>query len=393
MSDMGNKNNIHVDVYNADGTLAQHEEGHNFVSINLKEFGKLALRGMLTNRKAYNRTYSSYAHFDFIDSEMINTMYCTDSTDAESPTTEITIPGNTIAYATLNNAYAQTTGTRGSVSTALSVCDNKKAKFVCEWNESTGNGTFQSVCLGNKSLGIVPEMIPYDFEKEFIGIAYGGGYYWTGELNTKTILKLNATTFAIEEEIDVSSVLVANVRDLTYYNGSLYIVDGNSIYSHVLATGVTSVFVSASYLYSITNDGTYLYVSNTSANLIQRYSFTGTYVDAVNVGEAVFGISFHNSTLYITIGTAIYELNYGTGAKTQIGTIKSNSVYGLTSNGSDLICCTGFITYTTQASYSYMLGKIKHFTNQDMFNRVLLPSPVTKSQGQTMKVTCTVTFA
>ena len=110
------KNNVCVEVFNKDGSLDQKTEGHNFISININKWAKYALRTMLGNHKNYSRLYSSQNIGDFIDNAFIHWMYCTDSTAAESPTTEVTVPGTTIADADLNKAFAQTTGTKGTVS-------------------------------------------------------------------------------------------------------------------------------------------------------------------------------------------------------------------------------------------------------------------------------------
>lgn len=391
-------NNISVDVFNANGTLAQHEEGHNFVSINLKKFGELLLREFLTNAKEYNQTYSMYHIANTYQYEGVNAMYCTDDTSTESPTTEVTIPGNTVAYATLQSAFAQTTGTRGSVSEALSICDNKKAKFVCEWNESTGNGTFQSVCLGNKNIGIIPEMIAYDNDVvQKRGMAYGGGYYWTSQAGTKIIEKLNATTFAVEETIDLSSDLDSNIIDLTYHNGTLYI-SGTGIYSYVISTGVVTE-ITGSNAFGLATDGSYLYASSSSSSeIITKISFAGATVESKSVPDVsvgFYGLTYYNGLIYFADSNRkIGTFNWSTEESNVFGSVECKNIYGITNNGSEVIYNVQHIIYQgASAEYTTSFAKIDTTSARDMFNRVLLPSSVTKAQGQTMTVTCTITFS
>lgn len=399
---VGIKNNICVKVFKKDGSLKQKVEGHNFVSVNMDKWAELTLKTMLCNYKNYSRNYSIKNVSDFLSAAFITWLYCTDDTNAESPTTEVTIPGNVVADADLRKAFAQTTGTQGSISESESVCDNKKAKFIAEWIGDTGNGTFQSVCLGriNPYVLALPNPIEYDYERNLKGIEKGGGFAWSIDYDSqKVILKLDETTFEFIEEIDLTSISgFSFINDITYYNDELYFSTGSGVWKYNLTTATTTqVVVNTRIYYGITNDGSHFFTINDFNNTtVLEYEFDGTFSNAYTnkSANASLSLAIDGNNIYTSNSDGhIYQSLFSTTGITLLadyGTI----IYGLILDSGVL---KGVMRYNNidgdgNTILTYGLFKFDNYNIANLFDRVLLPFSVTKNLGETMRVEVTITF-
>lgn len=287
------KVNVVVEVRNKDGSIAQVEKGHNFVTKNVETFLRQCASSLFSQHKNNSRGWSVFRSFSLRDYSLLDWMYCTDYTGVEDPSTERDIVGNDVATAYLVEPYAQTTGVRGSISSAQSTFNNAYAKIACEWNETTGNGTFQSICFGNRNWSFkFPE--PKRF---FHGDLYGdlnkddvvliertkvGGYIVT--MDDYSTCKIYDSNLILQHTVDVKSQVVAR-DDITYNQSN---IDGELI---------------SRSLFFRDFDGTNILITNNHYNYAFVYKVSDNTVNKVYSSYyygARFSLKYPNAITYIT---------------------------------------------------------------------------------------------
>lgn len=73
----------------------------------------------------------------------------TDCTEAESPNTETLVRGNIIGWAYRDNTVGQSGTTQGVLNSSESYGEAGHIHLVFDWPTNAGNGTFQSICFNN----------------------------------------------------------------------------------------------------------------------------------------------------------------------------------------------------------------------------------------------------
>lgn len=187
-------------------------EGHNFISVDcialLKRLQKLyfAQNNPVMYMQQVSLTPNDNQDMD-IDGAF-KWLYLSDSTNAESPTTETGIPGNIVGYAN-RLPYSGTDIMRGAINQNESYANDDKCRWVWDFATDRANGTIGSVGLCR---AIVPS--PFSLEnitpssmtemnmsllfeattRAYTNVQYSGGYFWA--LYGATIYKLDPSTFA-----------------------------------------------------------------------------------------------------------------------------------------------------------------------------------------------------
>ena len=357
------KGEVTIELFDGD-TLVQREKSSNFIT-----------KGMdfLYKRLAMSTFYGS----------PLDKMILTNADHAAEPLTEWLIKGDMIGYAFTNAAYAGTDIYRGSINQLESDFNMvDRIHIVVDFPTSAGNGTIESVYFTSDWNSSVVNLtaakgIKNPFPSIYSVTQYNTKYYAIlspqGYSNDSNILYVYDENFVFEQEI----ILPDDVIDITAYNGDLYFAGYNNYGGAGITklpiinlTGTWTQVLTGDYygiIYDVdnnrfmTNSGAYIKLYDTnfnylSSNPIDIYFDTdGDYGSSQRVLTYVDG-TFIDSRFTVDPSGSMIDRGGG------IGIVGAFYDYIVTSSG-------------------YLYPKIG-FTS-----RFKLPSPVTKTSTNTMKVT------
>jgi len=300
---------------------------------------------------AFNKTNTYQGYFN------MDNIYLTTSTLPENtPYNLFNYDGITIGWA--NKAtYSGSDTQRGTPNSAETYANDEKIHWVFDWPTHAANGTFQTIIWSNTLVltaiyeGPINVGINTGTSYSGFGLTYDGSYLyalsWDGKL-----YKLTTSGTLISGPINVGINTGASSSDF-------------------------GLACDGSYLYALSQDGK-LYKLTTSGTVINGPINVGINTGTISSG---FGLACDGSYLYAlsqdgklykltTSGTLINgPINVG------INTGTGYSGFGLTYDGSYLYALSwdGWLYKNINAYASY-------------FARTLLPSPITKTNQNTMKV-------
>ena len=328
-----------------------------------------------------------YGMLSFNAFPLVNSLYCTDYSEPEDPEAEVSIQGKTTAYAELGSAYAQVNGIRGSVNESESYVYGNKARFVCEWITTTGNGTFRSICLSNSSA-------KYYYESEFvaeINTASSGDDYVMGLTSNKDYIfvKVRDVLYKIacyfnvvfQKKIDNSSNFVNNITCSNnklyghyYFDRKAYLaeIDIDNFEINILKEiyGLQAVAITNEYFmirhYDNTNK---LSLLNDSLGIIKTYKDT-----TISTNE-IYSV---NNKIYKVYNNVYYELIFSeTGVNTETKSIARYPIFFKDQ----------FYYFVYSENKKFNIYKTDLLFPHNLFSRVRLSEAVTKNDTQTMKIT------
>lgn len=381
-------NKCKVELYNTDGSLAHSEEKHNYVT-----------KGYLSQIENYAKNLI-YGGFGFGGTQHIvnNTLLninITNNTDAIDTNNGV-FDDVIVGWADLSEQYAGTDTLTGTTNYNESCYDGTTAKIVIDFGTDKGNGTFQTIHTSNGKDTFERAILPMVSIKNFSDI-----------VGSSNIIMCTDSTYLYiaKAQIGINNIYRFNKTTLAY-----------------VSTIALSQAVNA---YDITSDGSYLYFCNgtNSSAVIYKYLLSGTFQGSHDTGGSyLYGIDYFNSKLYLnqqsiaTINTDFTGLATIGGGGTNDTQLTNDGVnlYSNTATFSSIYRSTKKVdpsdgstiwNYTTASLYGicYFNGDLfasnsgMHKIDTDNpFNvatRVLLDSPVTKNDTQTMKITYTFNFS
>lgn len=375
------KNTVTVEVFNADGSLAQREVKKNYVTEGYLKNIEAYARGLIYSGTSLSGAISNgYGLSEFV--LLTNNSDAVDTTDGVFTDALVGL-----SYTDSNTLGAPLGGSRNS---AESYRSNKEMKLVIDFATDRANGTFQTVHLGNDS----DDPITTDNNR------------------------VNGFTVASLLDIPLSTA-TSICADATY----LYIPEGDdtihrynkTTYQYVDA--ITLATPTSSSIYDIETDGTHFYITTgTAGDTIEKYTLAGAQVTTLSITNP-YGITIVGSTIYYNNSSgSLYTLDTGlVGPATFVGTLPY-ILNRITTDGTDIIGVIGgeiLASFTTAAALvtyygltPYDVNGLAHKTGDVYFtagannigltdastpynviSRARLDSPVTKNNTQTMKVT------
>jgi hypothetical protein len=425
------KGHCRIELYDAEtGELCEAAEGDNFVNPLLantifKQVQKLIVAGGIPNGgldlpNINNNTLDGLFRY----------LVLTDYSGAESPSTEVSIPGNMIGWAN-RSSYAGGSSVEGSINVSESFGNETLAHWVFDFPTNCANGTINSICWSY----VYPESQGYymmpgkmcgsnwvwltRFVRTYTYVAAGDGYFWGYLANGSnyTVYKIDPTQAYAEISSFNLPTAPMGVRFvetggyLYYTNQSNYVVKYNiSAGTYVQSATAIAVWNTYTHLVQAT-DGTYLYMSWIGGYAAMRVRMSdltlmesGKYIQ-VNGTFSAFYFVYISGQLYI-INTynpsqGLYTVNWTTGS----GSITANFAapfYGDSSLFSD-----GTTLYSTYTEQFYSINGngtslmnlasnpagITGIANYNLMARKLLGSPIVKTSSKTMKIIYEFTFS
>ncbi len=404
------------------GELTDVREGYNFISNALlttlmKQAQKALFAGSPNSGMGLPPLYpllnygsSSNCNYD----GMFRYLVLTDSALAESPTTENSIPGNVVGFAS-RAPYVGSDSKTGTINQAESFGDETKAHWVFDFATNVANGTINSVCwtyaypevLGSY---MIPEKMSgtnISFLTKFVRIygnplTYGDGYFWA--FSGTTVYKIDPATF---QEVATYTLNSSPGGYICVRNGYLYYpTQSYYLRKHKLSDGtyvqssatVCNYYNGGNYIYNATTvDDTYIYLSGTNYSVICRIKVSDlTLMDTRNLATPVpaftncYGLHLRGGVLYAVNPTlGIYSYDY----VNQILTLVNNGIRDsqLFSDGTSFYLgyTENYLFNGSQLQSNTQLGLIADITAFKTYNlmaRKLLGTPVVKTSAKTMKI-------
>lgn len=324
--------------------------------------------------------------------------------------------GEAVAWANKSTYSGADTG-RGSPNTTECEADATRAKWVFDWPTHAGNGTIRSAGWRPTSDETDFELVGgaqylYSLMADYAaGITGGvclladGSYVWTARDSTnfrKGSLADCAANTAVAwgptgTQVGVVSPAAVCVDDThMYVTGGVATSVGTVIRKFTIPTGVGAVTASSitvpgySTLIGVAYDGTMLWVlDNTSGKMVRCDKSTGAIDREFTPRPGAIGCCFWPER-----GTLLVLLSNGRLCEYDLdGNLIMVARYGtsVTNGGQPFIGPDQLIGFTNNFSGSNSTSRF-NYGKAWVGSRVLLPSAITKTSLQTMKLTYTFTY-
>jgi len=142
-----------VELKNVRGKTVEKVEGDNFISSTVLNHALRALQRSFFSIPFNNRDFYDISNF------FPTHMLYTDSATAENPLTEVAVTGNVIGFSSLDG-QTSTEARRGIINTAESSHNINRTRIVCDWSTDRGNGICRSIyfTLGSWMNTLIPPM-------------------------------------------------------------------------------------------------------------------------------------------------------------------------------------------------------------------------------------------
>ena len=431
-----------IELYDAEtGELTDAVEGDNFIansvlSLYLKAMQKNLWMGCPNGGLQYMQNSSNNNNIP--NCGVFRYIVLTDSTTAEDPTNEYSVPGNMVGWAYFYT-YIGTDTHEGSINLAESFANEDMCHWVFDWPTNAGNGTINSVCWayiwpenpgaymvagGNNPCLSANLTWLAKLPRTYGWLAAGGGYIWgfidttTNGVTTTTLYKIDPTQNY--QEIATYAVPSPGIMyNLTYLDGCIYYFN-NSGYLTCYNLSTQAATSSSTYVSQqkvCTTDGTYLYAISTSTSYsytIYRYNpSTLALVDSKNIDNGgTNSIYYYNNLFFLSgvlygvigrvaqegtnptnpnVNNGIASINYAAGTCTFVDYFQDSNIFSDTEQANLYQLMTGSFIYesSTWANTTHQLCKCPNpgsFQTYNLMARKLLSSPIIKTSSQTMKV-------
>ncbi|WP_378209989.1 hypothetical protein [Anoxybacteroides rupiense] len=410
------------------GKKVEEVTAENFISINMKDYLEYILMSEYSKIGAWSTSSKTYSESNMrlITSRLFpfDTIALTTDSRPENPQNERVVMGDIVGYA-FKNEYVGTDTRRGTINAAESYTDRGIAHFVFDFSTQAANGTFSSV-VWYSDVGTSGISAQRFYQKNYEwyvalkgnngmannsdyrgGLCFDGSSFWTyesfgsGPRKIAEILVAPGTngktaTFTLGRVWDSHFSGSSDVAyDMTYDADFIYYVMGgrgnyNTIYKIKKSDGTKSTITLSGfgYLHAIERVGAYFYVLGQSATQVNgqyplrwaKYDSNFNIIEAKNIFDtsvAAYGMAYNQQKNEIAVRTSngmfIYDLqmnrlSYG------ISQPNSPSLYpGIAVKDGE---------YFLRDEYSFFMAELG-----SLGARNLLPTPVTKTSTNTMKVT------
>ena len=423
------KGRCRVELRDAEtGELTDVQEGSNFITSYvmttfLRQLQKTIMCGYYNGGVAVGPYSSSYGADGYFRNIVL-----TDSTLAESPTTEYSIPGNVIGFAT-RNPYVGASTIQGSVNQTESFGDENRVHWVFDFPTNAANGTINSVCwayaypetpglqmITSKLVGTYATFICKGV-RVYNRVCAGDGYIWGYTQAPNMLYKIDPATFQ-----EVASYNLASISPMfsSWGNASFFVLGGYFYYNtqsnyHMCKINLSTLVVTdGGYACPssccLVTDGTYIYVGGYNQTQIYRLSLsTLGLIDQKSI-PSLGGYSMYPESM-VYVGGVLYLIPYSGGTVNRIAAYNyaANTIAGVVGNCGDTQLFSdgttlytsyteqytiaggsgGYVSNTQVATYPSITG----FQANNLLARKLIGSPVVKTSSKTMKIIYEFTFS
>ena len=412
---------VTVELFDAmSGKLVEKQEKHNFIANSGKEYLRSRQRSNFKNQIS---VLNAAADADVSPIECFNAIALTDSVLAPDPASEWSIPGKLVGWAN-KSTYSGPDLYRGTPSGTLSTTSPSSTKWVFDWPIGAANGTIGSISWGNNvSSTEFISSSTYLSQRSFPGvrpIAYANANLHFGGSGT-TVTSYDATMNQITSftTINCNGIAWDNV------NSKLWVISGSQIASYSQTGTVINapVSITARTYRGLTFDGTNLWTTVIADPAIYSFATTGgSHVSTFSIPNETYenvntywGLNSGRdicwdpttNTLVLFVGT--YQRTGGyqrfrryTTSGTEVGVpMLLNAWDGSSYQINYLYNYYNYDTYYATTYYDFIdkdtlicpvylsggLSLLYKIRLDGMGSRVLLPSPITKTNTQTLRVT------
>ncbi|OAO77825.1 hypothetical protein TGS27_2609 [Geobacillus stearothermophilus] len=410
------------------GKKVEEVTAENFISINMKDYLEYILireysqiGAWSTNSKTYyesNMRPLTSRFFPF------DTIALTTDSRPENPQNERVVMGDIVGYA-FKNEYVGTDTKRGTINAAESYTNKGIAHFVFDFSTQAANGTFSSVVWYSDTGSPTSISAQRYYQKNYEwyvalkgnngitsnydyrgGLCFDGSSFWTMESTgsgAKKIVEVLVTpgtngknaTFTLGRVWDSHTSSTSDVAyDMTYDSDYIYYTAKygslNTIYRVKKSDGTRSTITLSGfrYLYGIERVGAYFYVLGQSATQVNgvyplrwaKYDSSFNIIEAKNIFDndvGAYGMAYNQQKNEIAVRTSngmfIYDLSMNRLSYVISQPNSPESYPGIAVKDGE---------YFLRDEYSFYMAELG-----SLGARNLLPTPVTKTSTNTMKVT------
>lgn len=410
------KGEVLVEIFDAEtGSLVDSQHSYNFIANSGREYLQYLQR---VNFKNQISTLNASSDADPQKVDCFNSIILTDSAMPTSPANEWSVPGNIVGWAD-KSLYSGPDTLKGSPNATLSQTSLTESKWVFDWPTHSANGSINSVCWAKNVGGASAFMNTSTVIKEqpFPGrrpVAYA---------NSNKIFGGSGTTVSVynSDLLATSSFTTISCNGIAWdaANSKLWVISGNQIASYSDTGAIIDPPVSVasrSYL-GLTFDGTNLWTTVVGSPAIYCLSTSGSDISSFN---ANLGDSNLSTYWGLVVGRDICW-DAATNSLLIIGGYYGRSnpwqqMFRFDVTGNRIGYTVSFNAWNSSGNYNYnyysydtydgttFFDKVdadtyilpKHTYNTDtlvflrvdqMGSRFLLPSTITKTDQQTLRVT------
>jgi hypothetical protein len=424
------KGRCRVELRDAEtGELTDVQEGSNFITSYvmttfLRQLQKTVMCGCYNGGIAVGPYSSAYGADGFFKNIVL-----TDSTLAESPTTEYSIPGNMIGWAN-RSPYVGSSTVEGSINQSESFADENRVHWVFDFPTNAANGTINSVCWAyaypeTPGLQMITSKL-VGTNATFIGkgvraynrVCAGDGYIWGYVGSPNMLYKIDPATFQEIASFNLSSIspIIPSWGNSCFFVLNGYFYYASSSNSHMCKINLSTLvvtdggYVCPNSLCFATDGTSYIYVGGYNQAQVFRLNLATLGLVDQKVIPYLGGYSMMPESM-VYIGGVLYLIPYSGGTINRIAAYNyvANTIAGVTGNCGDLQLFSdgttlytsyteqytiaggsgGYVSNTQVASYPSMTG----FQANNLLARKLLGSPVVKTSSKTMKIIYEFTFS
>jgi len=408
------------------GKQVDEQSGSNFLSRALTErLLRVAQRYAFAHQHPTQWDWCTWERFthNADDQGFFRWIILTDSSLAESPSTEKVVPGTVIGYSN-RQTHTDTDLRRGIINRSESIHRDNQTRWVMDWATDRGNGTIQSICWGYSNTELwLPDMLGTDATLEWVNgrtervLSFYEGDYWLYEPGAGLVLRLAAATGVLLW----SRTLSPTIGTGGFFSSALavrgdfifYVANDATLRRHTISTNTTSgsLAILASSVSSLVIIGDIVYIFDygsvahyhaTGATLvIRRYSITGaTFLTNLSIPNLPAGVvtltPFPMSATVIRVGPGItspfpafyHDIDINLLTVTPLGVPVVNRSYTARDGRVKTWVPTQTTTYasTTMRPAQGMLFDVSSMAGNFLLSRIRLASPIIKDSTKTLKV-------
>ena len=410
---MSNTLNIKL-INNKTGEIEQDITAENYIVPNISsQLKAISLRYLLygnTNLR-WGINSRTYTYSDYILLSNNTTAINTSSSYSEETTSTI------IGYAAKDSAYAGSDVKRGTINLNESYSYDNKALYTFDFATDKANGTFQSIMFSNAypptvSYNEIKSVYPPVTSTAFpAGVArtYYNGYYYCQYSNSQ-FLKISETNPLIYEYITKTATDSAGGIQPATDGAYIYTTNGATVVKKYDMSGtfIGDIYTAVANIYGLFfyNGLIYLYINNGASSAVVKITTTGTLDSTINgfiYSDTNTRGFFVTSDYIYTASTSssghIDKYNHSGVIVSSYTNTNPNGLYSITKITGDVL---EIVMPTAQYSSNgtspsltntYPICSIDLSKPQNMMSRILLPSPITKTSAQTMKITYTINIS
>lgn len=391
---VGVKGSATVELKNSRGKTVEKVEGNNFISSTVLNH---ALRAQ---QRAFFSIPNNNRDFYDISSFFPTTMLYTDSAVAENPLTEVTVTGSVIGFSSLDGQTSADTR-RGIINTVESSHDINRTRIVCDWSTDKGNGVCRSIyfTLGETLPTLSPPMHTLNATQHTIN---NGTLRYSFITSNNTDLFLGNGTSTVIHQLRNNMIISNTIPSPTGFVGhpNWFTVIGNNVYTlssrnlFVTPVGGTTSTLLASNV-GDSNNHALLAIGNIIHIFPLGISSTFN-VNRFDVGTMQLlspitltpSITWSASQTSFPLSNTVIRVGSSTGNFVDLNlTTLQVSDTGIPTEGNSVTLHGGNFTMLNPRSKIQNFFTSPTMDRSNMFSRLLLPTNITKTSANTLKIT------